>query len=354
MNKESKDFFYKLLKTPSPTGYEAPVQKVVKKRMEKYADTIETDLHGNLIVGINTKAERRVMLAGHCDQIGFMVKHIDKNGYVYMDRLGGIDNAVLWGTTIVINGKKGPVRGVFGKKAIHLTPADERSRPKADLNAMWVDIGAKDKKDAEKLITVGDSATFDLTVQELSNDLVCSPGIDDKAGLFVVMEALRLCARKKLSVALYSVSTVQEEVGLRGAKTAAYGIDPDIGIAVDVTHATDDPANSGQKTSPCELGKGPGIYQGPNINPIMYKMLVDAAKKHRTPYQPLTSGRLMGNDANAMQVNRAGVAAASIALPNRNMHTQAEIISLKDLENSAKLLANFIQTVTPRTNLRPR
>jgi endoglucanase len=354
MNQESKNFLFKLLKTHSPTGYETAIQKVVRKRMDKYAQTMETDLHGNLIVGINTKAKRRVMLAGHCDQIGFMVRHIDKNGFIYVEPLGGIDTTVLWGTTIAIHGNNGVVHGVFGKRAIHLILPEERVRPKIDLNNMWVDIGAKDKKDAEKKVTVGDSATFVSNILELGKDLICAPGLDDKAGLFVVMEALRLCAKSKLSVALYAVSTVQEEVGLRGARTAAYSIDPEVGIAVDVTHSSDDPGAQGKKSSPCELGKGPGIEQGPNINPVLHKMLLASAKKHRIPHQPLTSGRLLGNDANAMQVNRAGVAAASLGLPNRNMHTQTEIVSLKDLENSAKLLAHFIRSIGERTNFRPR
>jgi len=354
LNKESKDFLYKLLKTPSPTGFEVPVQRIVRKRMEQYADTIETDLHGNVIVGINTKAKRRVMLAGHCDQIGFMVRYIDNNGFLFVDPLGGIDATVVPGTRVTLHTSKGPIHGIFGRKPIHLQSQEERTRPKFQLKDMWIDIGAKSEKEANRLVEIGTPATYTLDTLELKNDFISGPGLDDKVGLFIVMEALRLCARSKLSVALYAVSTVQEEVGLRGATTSAYGIDPDIGIAVDVTFSSDNPGASPTKSSPCILGKGPGIYSGPNINPKVEELLKKSAKAKRIPYQNLPSSRLLGNDARAMQATKAGVAAGCLGIPNRYMHTPVEVCHLKDLENSAKLLAEFTKSLTERTPLTPR
>jgi endoglucanase len=354
MNKDSEKFLYKLLSTPSPTGFEQKIQKVVKERMKASAKTIEIDYHGNLIAALNPKAERKVMLAGHCDQIGFMVKHIDKDGFIYVAPLGGIDSGVVPGAHVTICGKKGYVNGIFGRKPIHHQPASERERMSLKLDKMWIDIGAKDKKDAEKQVAVGDCATYKLGVTELGQDFISAAGLDDRVGLFVAMEALRLCARSKLQVGLFSVSTVQEEVGLRGARTAAYGIDPDVGIAIDVTFASDNPGCEDKHATPCVLGKGPGIYTGPNINPVVQKMLVDCAKAARIPHQILPSSRLLGNDANAMQITRNGVAAASIGIPNRYMHTQVEVCSKSDLTNSAKLLAAFVKKITPRTDLRPR
>ncbi|MEZ4753010.1 MAG: M42 family metallopeptidase [Bdellovibrionota bacterium] len=354
MNTESKKFLYKLLNTPSPVGSEVAIQRVVKARMKSYADEIKTDVHGNLIVGINTKAKTSVMLAGHCDQIGFMVRHIDEHGCLFVDALGGIDPVVLPGTHVVVQTKKGEIEGVFGKKAIHLENAQERSKPKIDFDKLWIDIGAKDKKEAEKLIEIGDSATFKLGVTELRNDYVVAPGLDDKVGVFVAMEALRLCAKKKLNVALYSVSTVQEEVGLRGAQTSAYGINPDVGVAIDVCHAYDNPAKPPRKMPPCDLGKGPAIGRGPNINPIVEKMLFAAAKKTKVKSQPAPMASLQGNDSNAMQVSRGGVATGFLGIPNRYMHTQVEMVCLKDLENSAKLLAEFIQSIGSNTDFRPK
>ena len=355
MQAESKQFLFELLKTPSPTGFEQPVQRLVRQRMKKYADSVTTDLHGNVIVGINTKASRRVMLAGHCDQIGFMVKHITKEGFIYVATLGGIDVGVLPGARVTIHGKKGAVEGIFGRKPIHQQNGEEREKLKLDIEKCWIDIGAKNEKEAQKRVAIGDPATFKLDVFELSDDFVCSPGLDDKVGLFIAMEALRLCSesKKKLDVALYAVSTVQEEVGLRGARTAAYGVDPEVGIAIDVTHASDNPASENAKAVPCKLGHGPSINRGPNINPVVEELLFDVARKNKIPHQPAPESKLLGNDANALQVSRAGVAAGSIGVPNRYMHTQVEVCSLKDLENCAKLLAAFTQAISKKTDFIP-
>ena len=353
MNKESKDFLYALLNTPSPTGFEQKIQKVVREHMKPYADKMETDLHGNLVVGINTKAPRRVMLAGHCDQIGFIVKHITKEGFIYVSALGGIDVGVLPGSHVVVHGKGGSVPGVIGRKPIHMQSGDERNILKLDIEKIWIDIGAKNQKEAEKMAEVGDAVTFRPEILEIGKDFVCAPGMDDRVGLFVAMETLKLCSKGKLPVALYAVSTVQEEVGLRGAHTSTFGIDPEVGIAIDVTHATDNPGSENAKEVPCKLGAGPAIAKGPSVNPVVARMLFESAKKGKIPFQPQPSGRLLGNDASAIQIARGGVATASIGIPNRYMHTQVEICSLNDLENSTKLLAAFVKSINNKTDFRP-
>jgi len=353
MRTQSKAFLYELLNTPSPTGFEQPVQRIVRRYVKSFADSVTTDLHGNVIVGLNVKAPRRVMLAGHCDQIGFMVSHINKDGFVYLNTLGGIDTGVLYGSHVTIHNDRGPIQGVIGRKPIHLQTDEERGRNKVEIDKVWVDIGAKNRKDAEKMVAISDPVTFRLGITEMPNDLISSVALDDKVGLFVVMEALRLCSESKINVALYSVSTVQEEVGLRGAQTATFTIDPEVGIAVDVTHATDNPGNDTAKVAPCICGGGPVVYRGPNVNPVVEKMLEAAAKKAKIAVQPGPANRPMGNDANAIQVARGGVAAASIGIPNRYMHTQIEICSLKDLESSAKLLARFVQDIGPKVDFRP-
>jgi putative aminopeptidase FrvX len=354
MNQASKKFLHKLLDTPSPTGYETKIQRVVKARMKDYSKHIETDLHGNLYVGLNTKAKRSIILAGHCDQIGFLVKHIDDKGFIYLDPLGGIDTTVLSGSLITIMGKKGDVAGVIGKEAIHLIPAEQRGRSKVTWDKLWVDIGAKSKKDAEKLVEVGNPAVYKPGVTELQNDYFSAPGLDDRVGLFVVMEALRLLSRAKLNIAVYAVSTVQEEVGLRGATTAAHKIQPELAIAVDVYHGSDYPGRSSAKIMPCILGKGPAISRGPNTNPVLLSKLEAVAKKKKIPFQPWASGRLLGNDARAMQVAGRAVATADLAIPNRYMHTQVEVCHYKDLELSAKLLAEFIKSIGPKTDFTPK
>ncbi len=353
MNSESKRFLFDLLNAPSPTGFEQPVQKIVRAHMKSIAQTITTDLHGNVICGINTKASRRVMLAGHCDQIGFMVRQITKEGFVYVSPLGGIDTGVLFGARVTIHGSSGPVDGVFGRKPIHLQTGEERDKAKLDLDKMWIDIGVANQKEAERKVTIGDPVTFKLGVLEMGKDLICSPGLDDKVGLFIAMETLRLCAKAKLDVALYAASTVQEEVGLRGAQTAAYSIDPEVGIAIDVTFASDNPGHDAAKSPPCKLGGGPAISRGPNINPVVEKMLHAAGKKAKVSLQPAPSSRLLGNDARSIQVSKRGVATGSIGIPNRYMHTQSEICHLKDLESSAKLLAQFVKDITKKTDFTP-
>ena len=353
MNTDSKKFLYRLLETASPSGFEGKIQKLVKSYMQPYAQEMRVDLHGNLIVGINTKAPKRVMLAGHCDQIGFMVKHISEQGFIYVDAVGGIDKGVLLGARVHIHTADGPIPGVFGRKPIHMQGAEERQRVLLDISKNWIDIGAKDRAEAAKLIEIGDAVTFEPGVTELRNSLICSPGIDNRVGLFVVMEALRLCARAKLNVALYSVSTVQEEIGLRGARTAAYALDPEVGIAVDVTHASDNPGCEDSKAVQLKLGAGPVLSRGPNTNPVVEKRLVAAAKSAKVKYQISPDPTPFGNDANAMQITRNGVATASVQIPQRYMHTQTEVCHLKDLEDAAKLLATFIKEIKPSTDFRP-
>jgi endoglucanase len=218
---------------------------------------------------------------------------------------------------------------------------------------MWIDIGAKNKREAERKVSIGDCVTFHLSVLEMSNGLICAPGLDDKVGLFVAMETLRVCSAKRLSVGLYAVSTVQEEVGLRGAATSAYSINPEIGIAIDVTHATDNPAHETARATPCKLGLGPTITSGPNTNPVVGHLLREAAKKTKSPFQPAPSARPLGNDANSIQIARGGVAAAALGIPNRYMHTQVEMCSYKDLEAAIKILVHFATHVTGKTDLRP-
>jgi endoglucanase len=357
MNKESVDFLQKLLETPSPSGFEQAIQKVVKRRVSAYADSIEVDVHGNLIAAWNPEGEVKIMLAGHCDQIGMMIHHIDDNGFLYFGAIGGIDPAVLPGSRVTIYSRSGPVHGVIGQKPIHLLAPNERGQS-VDLSKLWIDIGAKDGDEARSLVSVGDPATYELKVLRLGKHVIASPGCDDKTGLFVCMEALRLVAeqhssRKKHPVALYAVSTVQEEIGLRGARTSCYGVDPVAGIAVDVTHASDNPGADPKRIGTVKFGQGPTISRGPNINPVLEGLLVETANKKKIKYQPQSSPGATGTDANAIQVSRAGVAAALIGIPNRYMHTCVELVDLRDLEAASRLIAETVLGITKRTSFIP-
>jgi endoglucanase len=295
------------------------------------------------------------MLAGHCDQIGLMVQHVTDEGYVQFSAVGGIDAGVVSGVRVFLHSRKGVVNGIIGRKPIHLQTPEERKGEKFELHRLWIDLGVKNKEEALKLIDIGDPISFELGLMPLQGQLVAGPGMDDKAGVFVVMEALRLLSLRKTppKCAVFAVSTVQEELGLRGARTAAYAVDPQVGIAVDVTFATDFPGVDKAQVGDIRVGKGPVIARGPNINPVLHDLLVKAAEKKKLPWQPEAVSRATGTDANAMQISREGVAAGLISIPNRYMHTSIEMISLEDLENTSIVLAEAVASIGPKTDFTP-
>ena len=352
MRKESLQFLKDLIAAPSPSGFEQPAQRVVRARMEQFADEIITDVHGNVRCVKNPDHPFRVMLAGHVDQIGFIVRHINDDGFIYASAIGGIDAGIVPGSRVLIHGKDGPVPGVFGRTAIHLLKAAERGK-KLELDKLFIDIGAESKEAAEKLVSVADPVTFDAPFQELDRDLVAAAGFDDKMGTFVVMEALRILADREIDCALHAVSTVQEEIGLRGAQTSCYCIDPSVGIAVDVTHASDYPGCDKTKQGDVKLGGGPVIVRGPNINPVIGEMLQETAEEKGISVHVEAAARGTGTDANVMQLSRAGVATGLVSVPNRYMHTPVEVVSLADLENAAKLVAETVAKLNADVDFRP-
>jgi endoglucanase len=346
------EFFKQILATPSPSGFESPLQDVVRQYVGRFADDVKTDLHGNVMAVKNAAKPLRVMLAGHCDQIGLIVQHIDDNGFIYIQPIGGWDPQVLIGQRMTVWTASGPQQGVIARKPIHLLTEEERKQvPK--VHELWIDIGAASKEEVQALVRVGDPVTLELQFRELLNRRASSPAMDDKCGLWVVVEALRRVDPRKLKCALYAVSTVQEEIGLRGAQTSAFSIDPQIGVAVDVTHATDCPTIEKKYEGDVALGKGPVIYRGPNMNPKVVERLFQAAAEHHIPYQVAACGRATPTDANALQVNRAGVAAALVSIPNRYMHSPVETISLDDLDHAADLLARFAEGLPEGVELTP-
>ncbi len=340
MNAEAMDFLRRLLETPSPSGYEQPVQEVVRQYVAGFADSVTTDVHGNVIVGRNVDAPLRVMLAGHCDQIGFLVNYIDGDGFLYVHPIGGWDPIVLVGQRMTVWTHNGPLFGIIARKPIHLLTDEERKQvPK--LKDLWLDIGAKDKLEATELVGIGDPVTLELGMTEMRNRMASSPAMDNKTGLWVAIEALRRTRPKKLNCALFAVSTVQEEIGLRGATTGTYGVNPQVGIAIDVTHATDCPTIDKKQEGDVVLGKGPVIYRGPNMNPLVVEKLIETATAGEVPFQIAASGRATPTDANVIQTTRGGVATGLVSIPNRYMHSPVEMISLDDIDRAADLLAGF-------------
>jgi len=353
MESEPLKFFEHLMNTPSPSGYEAPVQDIVRKYSADWADKVDTDFHGNVIASVNSGGNVRVMMAGHCDQIGLLVTQVDEMGFIHCQAIGGWDPVQLVGQQMSIWTQDGEVPAVISRKPIHLLTDAER-KAAIQLKDLWLDIGAKDQAEAKKLVRIGDSVTLKLGMRKMRNELVSGPKMDDTTGLWVVIEAARRYGKfSDKKCAAYAVSTVQEEIGLRGAKTSAYAIDPQIGIAVDVTHATDCPTIDRGERGEIYLGKGPVIYRGPNMNPKVVSRLIEVAEEKKIPYQMTALGRAAPNDSNAIQTTRGGVAAGLLAVPNRYMHSAVETISLEDMDNAATLLAEFLHSVQDDDDFRP-
>ncbi len=353
MRRQSLAFLEELVNAPSPSGFEQPAQSVVREYVTAYADEVMTDVMGNVIARLNPEGKPRVMLAGHCDEIGFMVRYVTDEGFLHFAPIGGVDAHLVPGQKVTIHSASGPVLGVVGKKAIHLMEPEERTKV-LQFHQQWIDIGAAGRADAEKRVSVGDPITFATTFERLNGDIAVARGFDDKMGSFVVMEALRLVSRARPKAALFAVSTVQEEVGLRGATTSAFAVEPDVTIAVDVTHGTDYPDADKKRFGETKLGGGPVLHRGANMNPVVTKRLVAAAKKAGIDYQMIGVPGRSGTDAWAMQLVRGGTASAVVSVPLRYMHTPIEVLHLGDLEDAAKLLAAFVTGLSASVDFIPK
>jgi tetrahedral aminopeptidase len=339
------EFFRSLLETPRPSGYEASVQQRIRTYARPFAESIHTDPHGNVICARNAAAPLRLMLAGHCDQIGLLVTHIDEQGFLRVQPIGGWDPQQLIGQRLMVWTDHGPLPGVMARKPIHLLKPEEKEKA-VKLEELWIDLGVQDQAEAKSLVRIGDCVTLALGIQAMRNGLANAPGMDNACGAWVVMEALRRAAQGPLDCAVLAVSTVQEEIGLRGAQTSAHGIDPHVAIAVDVTHATDCPTIEKNTLGEIRLGKGPVIFRGPNMNHGVTARLMEVAERHGIPYQVAAIGRATPNDANVLQITRAGVATGLVSIPNRYMHSAVETISLEDIDHAAQLLAEFARSLS--------
>jgi putative aminopeptidase FrvX len=346
MNKTSKKFLSDMINAISPSGYEHCAAAVWKEYAKTFADRAETDVHGNSHVVIHKGGRVKVMLAGHYDEIGFLVSHIDDKGFLWISPVGGWDPQIAQGQRVHIIGNGGKtVSGVIGKIAIHLQEAEQRKKV-SEIKDLWVDIGVKNKKEAEKWVSIGDPLVIQYGFEELQNNRAVGRAFDDRAGAFAVLEAGRLLSKMTSECEVHCVATVQEEIGLRGARTAAFGIEPAVGIAVDVTFATDHPniGNVINQEGKVEIGGGPVVTR---------ELIIKTAKEQKIPVQIVAEARGTGTDANAIQLNRAGVATALISIPLRYMHSPCELLSLDDLEAVSKLLAAVVAKITPKTSFIP-
>ncbi len=354
MDETSRSFFRKAIETPSPSGFEEFIQQLVRDYITPHASDVQTDIHGNVIATAGDPSGPRLMFAGHCDQIGMLVNHIDDNGFLYAKTIGGWDPQQLIGQAMTVWTEKGPLAASISRKPIHLLSPAERKQV-VELDQLWLDIGAKNKADAAQRVSVGDPVTLELKMRELLGGLVSGPGMDNKSGMWTVVEALRraVAANDPLQCHLHSVTTVQEEIGLRGAKTAAGSINPDVAIAVDVTHASDCPTIDKNVHGDISVGGGPVIYRGPNINRKVSARLIELCETNSIPFQLAAVGRATSNDANVLQIHGGGVATGLVAVPNRYMHSAVEVISTDDIDHVAQLLSLFAQSLSPSDDFTP-
>jgi putative aminopeptidase FrvX len=305
---------------------------------------------GNSFATLKAGGLPKVMLSGHIDEIGLMVTHIDEKGLLRFTGVGGWDPQVLVGQRVRLQTENGEVVGVIGKKAIHVMEPEERKKV-SEIKSLWIDVGAKDADEAKGMVRIGDVGVVDQDLLELPNGRIASRSLDNRMGAFVVLEALRLLSEEEgVGAEVVAVASVQEEIGLYGARGAAFGLDPDAAIAVDVTHATDTPGVSKNENGDHALGSGPVIKRATNLSPVVSEGLIAAAEGADIAYTLEADSRSTGTDADAIQFTRAGIATGLVSAPNRYMHSPNEIVDLGDLENCAYLISAYIKGLDASTD----
>lgn len=352
MEEAGYEFLRALVEEGGPAGYEQPIQALFRREAEAHGAEVEVDVLGNAIAALNRGGTPRVMLAGHADEIGFLVRYINDDGFIYFAPVGGWDAEIAVGQRVTIHSAQGPVVGVIGKRAIHLMDEEDRKK-KSELHKLWIDIGVKSRAEAEALLTIGDPITMRRPLERLQGDLVTAKSFDNRMAVWVCADTLRLLKGKSFPAAVYSVSTVQEEIGLRGARTSSFGVSPQVGLAIDVCHSTDYPDADKRKVGDIRLGRGPVVSRGANINPRVFELLVRASREEGIPIQIEAAPAGTGTDANTMQINQAGMATGLVSVALRYMHSPCETLSLGDLENAARLCAAFITRVRPDMDWTP-
>ncbi|MBQ9147965.1 MAG: M20/M25/M40 family metallo-hydrolase [Oscillospiraceae bacterium] len=342
----NKEFLYTLLDGMSVSGYEIPMQKKVIAEMTPHCDKILTDYAGNVISVINPDAPFKVLLAGHIDEIGLIVSHIEDDGMVRVAESGGIYPTTYPGHQVVIYGANGPVYGVV---------INNKDMAKKELKTreLYVDIGAKDAADARKYIEEGDPIHLHTYHQELLGGLLAARAIDDRGGAFIVLEALKRAKERGCKIGVYSAATVGEETATNGAYWAGSGVKPNVAIIVDVTFAQDYPGTKPEQSGKVMLGKGPVICNSTLANKKVNALLKTCAKEKNIPYQVESFAGETYTDADKIHFTGTGVITALVSLPLRYMHSPAEVCALSDVENTIELLAEFLCRVDENTDFDP-
>ncbi len=331
-----------LLETNSPSGYEKDAVEVLQKSMANYC-RIETDVIGNLYMTAMENAGLKIMLSAHCDEIGFQVVGVNNMGYIYIRDIGGVDRQILLGSEVSIITKKGVIDGVVGKKSIHILTEKDVNQNTETKN-VWIDIGTSSIAETNEYVSIGDYVTLKSNFRITGNGKrVVSKGLDDKVGVYIISEVIKRLKGMVLPLYVVGVATTQEEIGCRGSGVAAYRVDPDIAITVDVGVATDIPNMGDASCGNFLLGKGPGICLNADNNQILCDLIRAVASENGIEYQNSIGFRYVGgNESTKIQVNKDGVATAHISIPNRYMHTAVEMCDIQDIENTITLIYNTI------------
>lgn len=350
------DFLERLLDAPGPSGFETRAARVWRSEAESFADEVRVDVSGNSIAVVNRAGRPRVMLAGHVDEIGLQVTHIDEEGFLYVGEIGGWDPQVLVAQRVRILCRDGDVAGVVGKKPIHLIKPDER-KTATKTEQLWIDVGAKGRDEIAELgIRVGDPMVVDVPMVRLAGDRIASRAVDNRIGAYVVLETLRLLADDPPEACTMAVATTQEEIGYSGggARASAYGLEPDVALVVDVTFSTDVPDIEKKELGEHELGGGPVLSRGSSVHPIVFERLAEVAEREEIQHTVQAAPRATRTDADAIHLVRMGVPTALLSVPNRYMHSPNEVVSLSDLDTTARLMAAFIRDLTGDSDFVPR
>jgi putative aminopeptidase FrvX len=341
-SENSKDFLYKYLNNPSPTGFEAGGQQIWMDYVRPFVDEFIVDTYGTAVGVLNPKADYKVVLEAHADEISWFVNYITKDGYIYVRKNGGSDHAIAPSMRVNIHTAKGIVKGVFGWPAIHVR---ENDKDQPTLKNLTIDIGCDTKEEVEALgVHVGCVITFVDELTELNGKYYVGRALDNRIGGFMIAEVLRLLKENniKLPFGLYVVNAVQEEIGLRGAEMIAHHIKPDVAVITDVCHDTQSPMYSKVVSGDLSCGKGPVLTYGPAVQNNLLKMIIDVAQQKEIPFQRASATRSTGTDTDSFAYSNAGVASALISLPLKYMHTTVETVSQKDVEDVIKLMYEFV------------
>jgi putative aminopeptidase FrvX len=346
MREPSLNFLRTLVNTPSPTGHEVRGQRVWLDYVAPFAEETFSDAYGNCVAVLNKGGSPRIMLAAHADEIAMAVNYLDADGYLYVRKMGGVDAAITKAQRVTIHTRNGPVKGVVGNVAPHLSKSDGDPKP-PKIHDLFIDIGARNRAEAARRVKIGDPITLVDEFDLLSNHLAVARAFDNRIGTFAVAEALRLLKETdgKFKAEVCAVSNVQEEVGLLGARQIAYSLKPDVALVVDVTHATDYPTVSKAQHGDVLVGKGPALTHGGCNHPEVVARLEAVARSKRIPLQHEAMSSTSGTDTDVIFWTRGGIASALISLPNRYMHSPVEVVSLKDLEKIPQLMAAFVHSL---------